>query len=186
MTNIRFRRIEEYKDIETLHKYQEIRMKGGDTAGFLKDQQLTARDNSRTPFQWNNGLHAGFTKGEPWIAVNANYRVINAAAQEGDADSVLAYVRRLVQLRRERKVLVYGGYRLLDPADAQVHAYERWDEEGRVLVVMNFSAQERVYGVGEKGVVWIGNYGDVVWEGAGVRLRPWEAVVMTVLPGTIA
>ncbi|HET6252644.1 MAG TPA: alpha-glucosidase [Puia sp.] len=180
MTNIRFERIDDYQDIETREKYEQVRQNGGDTEGFLKDQQLAARDNSRTPFQWNGGPHAGFTDGEPWIAINANHRVINVAAQEGDQESVLAYVRQLVRLRRERKVLVYGEYRLLDPDDAQVYAYERWDERERVLVLLNFSGRERVYGCGEKGKVLVNNYRELLSDEGGVRLQPWQAVVIAV------
>jgi len=177
MTNIRFRRIGEYQDIETRRKYEQIRVDGGDTEGFLRDQQLTARDNGRTPFQWNAGIHAGFTEGEPWIAVNENYRVVNAAAQEADPESVLAYVRRLVRLRREHRVLVYGDYRLVGPEDARVYAYERRDGEERVSVLLNFSDDGRLFH-GERGEVWISNYPEVAWVDEGVRLRPWQAVVM--------
>jgi oligo-1,6-glucosidase len=178
MTNIRFQRIGEYRDIETKHVYEQIREKGGDTEEFLKDQQLTARDNGRTPFQWDESLHAGFTEGDPWIAVNANYRVINAAAQEGDEGSVLAFVRRLVRLRREKKLLVYGGYRLVGPVDDRVYAYERWEEEERLLVLLNFSGEVRSFRCEREGKVLINNYPELVREGGGVRLQPWQAVVI--------
>ncbi len=179
MTNIRFRQIGEYSDIETKQKYEQIRKKGGDTNEFLQDQQLAARDNGRTPFQWDGSLHAGFTAGEPWIAVNKNYRVVNAAVQGEDADSVLAYVRRLVKLRRERKVLVYGEYRPLYAHELEICAYLRSDGSEQVLVLLNFSGEDRVYrGVGE-GEVWISNYSEVTRDAEGVRLRPWQAVVLT-------
>jgi oligo-1,6-glucosidase len=177
MTNIRFRRIGEYRDIETRRVFEQIRKKGGDTEEFLRDQQLTGRDNGRTPFQWNAGLHAGFTEGEPWIAVNGNYRAINAAAQEVDPESVLAYVRRVVRIRREREVLVYGGYRLIDPEDAEVYAYERWNEAERLLVVLNFSGREQLFRPGG-GEVLISNYAGVAWVAGVIRLKPWQAVVI--------
>jgi oligo-1,6-glucosidase len=183
MTNIRFERIGEYQDIETRRVYEQVRKKGGDTEEFLRDQQLTGRDNGRTPFQWNAGLHAGFTEGEPWIAVNENYRVVNAAAQEADPDSVLAYVRRLVRVRRERKVFVSGGYRLIDPEDAEVYAYERWDEAERVLVLLNFGSQERVVRLDGRGELLMNNYRELIREEAGIRLRAWQAVVMVVAKG---
>jgi len=177
MTNIRFRRIGEYRDIETRRVFEQIRKKGGATEEFLRDQQLTGRDNGRTPFQWNAGLHAGFTEGEPWIAVNGNYRAINAAAQEVDPESVLAYVRRVVRIRREREVLVYGGYRLIDPEDAEVYAYERWNEAERLLVVLNFSGREQLFRPGG-GEVLISNYAGVAWVAGVIRLKPWQAVVI--------
>lgn len=182
MTNIRFERIGEYQDIETKRVFEQVRDKGEDTEEFLKDQQLTARDNGRTPFQWNAGLHAGFTDGEPWIAVNENYRMVNVAAQEADPESVLAYVRRLVWVRRERKVLVYGGYRLIDPENAEVYAYERWDEAGRLLVVLNFSGREQLFR-SEGGEVLISNYTGVAWVAGVVRLKPWQAVIIELPAG---
>lgn len=177
MTNIRFRRMEEYRDIETIRKYDQIRATGGDTEGFLLDQQLTARDNGRTPFQWDGGLHAGFTTGDPWIAVNENYRVVNAAAQEADPHSVLSYVRQLVRLRRQCRALVHGGYRLVDPDDAHVYAFERMDGAERMLVLLNFSGEARMFRLAGRGKVLINNYEEVEWDNSGVRLRPWQALV---------
>jgi oligo-1,6-glucosidase len=200
MTNIRFSRIEEYRDIETKHIYQQIREKGGDTEAFLRDQQLTARDNGRTPFQWSADRNTGFTAGVPWMTINENYRVVNVAVQEEDADSVLAYVRRLVRLRRERKVLVYGEYRQLYAHELKIYAYLRSDGSEQVLVLLNFSGEERAFrwegnplkgevlkgevlegevleGVGK---VLINNYRELVREGEGVRLQPWQAVVIVI------
>ena len=183
MVNIRFRRIEEYQDIETRRVYQQIKEKDGDTQAFLQDQQLTARDNSRTPFQWSADRNAGFTEGNPWMTVNENYREVNAAAQEGDPGSVLAYVRRLVQLRRDRTVLVYGDYELLCPDDPQVYAYLRSDGLKRVLVLLNFSGAVQVFRGDCAGEIWIGNYPEVMRDGEGVKLRPWEAVVIRLVRG---
>jgi oligo-1,6-glucosidase len=187
MTNIRFMAIEDYRDIETRHVYQQIAARGGDTKAFLQDQQLTGRDNSRTPFQWNAGLHAGFTDGEPWIKINDNYRVINREVQENAPGSVLSFVRRLIRLRKERPVLIYGGYRLLNPDDPHVFAYYRYDDQEVVLVLLNFSGVDREFGPGESfgGEIHINNYSDVRrgdsavrWEKDGIRLYPWQAVVI--------
>lgn len=178
MTNIRFGRIDDYQDIETKRVYEQIRKRGGDTAAFLKDQQLTARDNGRTPFQWTAALNAGFTEGKPWMAINANYRVVNAAAQEEDAESVLAYLRRLVGLRRERRVLVYGEYQVLCPDDPHIYAYKRSDGVDRVLVLLNFSGTGQVFRGNDGGEVWINNYPAVQRGKEGILLQPWQAVVI--------
>lgn len=178
MTNIRFREIGQYQDIETKDKYAEIQGKGGDTEAFLVDQQLAGRDNSRTPFQWNAGLHAGFTAGKPWMTVNDNYRVINVAAQEGKQDSVLEFLRILVRFRREHKVLVYGGYRLLDPDHTQLYVYERWDDTERLLIVLNFTDVEVRSQRGAEGAVLINNYPDLRRENGQVILRPWQALAI--------
>ncbi len=82
MTNIKFDRIEDYRDIESINWYQQVKNKGGDLQAFLEAQKISARDNSRTPFQWDQTANAGFTTGGPWLKVNPNYTTINAAAQE--------------------------------------------------------------------------------------------------------
>lgn len=178
MTNIRFREIGQYRDIETKEKYSEIREKGGNTEDFLRDQQLAARDNSRTPFQWTAGTHAGFTTGAPWIPVNDNCRMINAAVQERDDDSVLAFMRRLVRFRKEHMALVYGDYRLLAPEHEQLYVYERSDETERLLVVLNFSSVKTWTAWGAEGKVLINNYPELVRENERAFLRPWQAVVI--------
>src|SRR5260221_5524956 len=141
MTNIRFEKIEDYQDIETRQMYQNLKDKGGDTAAFLKDQQLAARDNSRTPFQWTDGPQADFTSGTPWIKVNPNYRVINRAAAEKDPDSVLNYVRELMRLRRENPILVYGDYRLLLREHPTIYGYTRSYEGETWTILLNFSKE---------------------------------------------
>jgi oligo-1,6-glucosidase len=178
MTNIRFTNIEEYRDIETRHVYEQIRQRGGDTTTFLQDQQLTGRDNSRTPFQWNAGLHAGFSDGKPWIKINDNYRVINKEAQDKDPGSVLSFVRRLIRLRKEKPVLVYGEYRLLNPEDPHVYAYCRYDDATVLMVLLNFTGEDREFRV-ESGMtreIIINNYPDLRRQGNSVWLYPWQAV----------
>lgn len=161
MTNIRFEKIADYQDIETRQMYQNLTDKGGDAEGFLKDQQLTGRDNSRTPFQWTAGPNAGFTSGQPWIRVNANHSVINREKQEEEKGSVLNYFREMVRLRKENAVLVYGDYELLLPEHPAIYAYTR-GYEGRVwTVLLNFSNTEQGCVVGGREVT-LGAYEAVI------------------------
>ena len=157
MTNIRFTDISEYQDVETRRMYENLQKQGGNVAGFLKDQQLTGRDNGRTPFQWTDGRAAGFTNGKPWIAVNPNFHRVNREAEEGDAGSVLNYVRKLIRLRKSNPALVHGGYEVLGPEHPHVYAYRRKLGDEEWTVVLNFSGEEQVWGE--------------------FRLRPYEARV---------
>lgn len=141
MTNIRFDKIEDYRDIETRQMYQHLKDNGGDPEAFLKDQQLAARDNSRTPFQWTGGPQAGFTSGTPWIMVNPNYKTVNRAAAEKDDNSVLNYVREFIRLRRENPVLIYGDYRLLLAEHPAIYAYERSYKGETWTIMLNFSKE---------------------------------------------
>ena len=106
---------------------------------FLDRAKFESRDNGRTPFQWSNAKNAGFTTGTPWIAVNPNYVNINAAKEETDSNSCLNYFRKLVKLRKNNPVLVYGNYTLLDTDNRAIYAYLRTGEGQKMLVLLNFS-----------------------------------------------
>jgi oligo-1,6-glucosidase len=139
MRNIRFDDINDYRDIETKAMYQYIQKKGSGTKRFMQDMKLTARDNSRTPFQWNATANAGFTTGTPWIKVNDDYVFVNQEAQDADENSVLNYFRALARLRNERLALVYGHYTLYDYDHPKVYVYTRTLGKEGLLVIMNFS-----------------------------------------------
>ncbi|HEV2353661.1 MAG TPA: alpha-glucosidase [Puia sp.] len=178
MTNIRFTRIEEYRDIETIRKHRQICEQGGDTDAFLRDQQLTARDNSRTPFQWTAGRNAGFTTGVPWMPVNENYLRINRELEERSEDSVLWHVRRLLRFRRHHPALLYGGYELLAPEDPDIFAYRRGDASDALLVLLNFSGNERRFQGNWAGPVLINNCAQIIRDFRRILLQPWQAVII--------
>jgi oligo-1,6-glucosidase/alpha-glucosidase len=103
-----------------------------------------SRDNARTPMQWDDSDHAGFTDGEPWLQVNNNYERVNVAAARED-DSVTEYYRSLIDLRSQYDAFVYGDYEDLHPDHERLAAYTQTLEhpEGavseRMLSVLNFS-----------------------------------------------
>jgi oligo-1,6-glucosidase len=140
MTNAGFGKIDDYRDVQTLNEYKHIKNTGGDLKQFEKTAQFDARDNGRTPMQWDSGSQGGFTTGTPWIKVNANYATINAAIEEKDPNSCLNFFKRLVLLRKNFPVLVYGGYRLLDKDNPRVYAYTRTLESKTMLILLNFTA----------------------------------------------
>ncbi len=139
MTNIRFDKIEDYRDIMTRNLYKLIESENGDLREFMESQKIVARDNGRTPFQWNASENAGFTTGEAWLKVNPNYETINAEAQENDPRSVLNYFRRLIKFRKENPALIYGKYTLLDQANEKTYAYTRELDDQKFLILLNFS-----------------------------------------------
>lgn len=96
--------------------------------------------------QWNSSPEAGFTTStHPWLAVNPNYKQINAAAEEADPASVLNYVRALIKLRAGTLAFVYGDFEDLDPQQPHVFAYTRTLGSERYLVVENFSSNPVQY-----------------------------------------
>ncbi len=183
MTNPGFDKITDYRDVAILNEYQHTLDVGGDLPNYMKEIAFTARDNSRTPMQWNAEPQAGFTTGEPWIRVNPNYDSINVAAQEIDSNSCLNYFRRLVQLRKDHPVLVYGRYNLLDRYNPNVYAYARSLDGKELLIVLNFSAVEATAQIGpsmRKARLLLCNYAgemDRSTKMGTLKLRPYEALV---------
>jgi oligo-1,6-glucosidase len=181
MTNIRFTSIDEYEDIETRQMYEKLKAQKGDTETFLKDQQLTGRDNGRTPFQWTPGEHAGFSTSRPWLKVNPNHTSINRETEEKDRDSVLNFFRRLTRLRKQYPALVYGDYNLLTHDDSPVYAYTRTQKGLTLAVLLNLSAETQTFGSlfspPSANDVLINNYPVVHWSRNGLQLAPWQALV---------
>ena len=157
-----------------------------------------SRDNARTPFQWNDTENAGFTSGTPWIMVNPNYKEINAQEQLARDDSVFHYFQKLIRLRKEHEVIVYGTYDLLLPDSKEIYAYTRTLGETKLLVVCNFTAEQAEFEMpGEflDGKILIRNYDEPKASGkddisssengsAGLKnpmmLMPYEAVAVIV------
>ncbi|HEX8018450.1 alpha-glucosidase [Mucilaginibacter sp.] len=180
MTNAGFTTIDDYRDVQTLNEYQRQKNIGADLPAYLKRIAFESRDNGRTPFQWNSTANGGFTTGTPWIKVNPNYKNINAAAQEKDGNSILNYFRRIVKLRKDNLVLVYGKYTLLDAQNPDTYAYTRELNGKKLLVLLNFTGKQASAQTGVdlgNATVLIGNYQKPSKNG---MLMPYEAVVYEV------
>ncbi len=178
MTNAGFTKIEDYRDMPTLNEYQYQKKIGGDVAHFMKLIRFGCRDNGRTPMQWDSNSNAGFTTGTPWLKINPNYTSINVASQEKDTNSCLSYFKKMVQLRRGNPVLIYGKYTLLDKDNAAVYAYTRELDGKKVLVLLNFTANNATIKTGidlSKSKVLIDNYNAIT---ASETLKPYEASVI--------
>jgi oligo-1,6-glucosidase len=184
MTNVAFDSIEDYRDIETLNIYHElVHEKGMAPKDVLTILHAKSRDNARTPMQWDDRPQAGFTTGVPWIKVNPNYRKINVRQALADPNSVFHYYRKLIRLRRENPVMVYGRYDLLLEEHPQIYAFTRTLENDRLLIVLNFSRQESLFELPSEiafsgAELLISNYPvEAVHDLRSVELRPYEARV---------
>lgn len=143
MTNVAFPDISHYRDIETLNMYREnVYDRGLPVEQVMKSIHTKSRDNARTPMQWNSSENGGFTTGTPWIAVNQNYREINAEEALADPDSIFHYYRRLIELRKRNEVMVYGKYDLILEDHDRIYAYTRTLGDVRWLVMLNFFGTE--------------------------------------------
>lgn len=181
MTNIQFNSIEDYRDIEILNMYEERVTQGNADPGTIMEAiHVKGRDNARTPMQWNAGPNAGFTTGTPWIRINPNYKEINAEASMSDPDSVFRYYQRLIALRKQNPVMVFGDYQLMLQDHEQIYAYTRTLGEVIWLIVLNFSESAAILELddrysGMKRELIIGNYPEDGMEPE--QLRPYEARV---------
>lgn len=137
MTNVKFT-LEDYRDIETINCYHERLAAGFPEDEVMKSIYAKSRDNARTPMQWDDSSQAGFTTELPWIAVNPNYREINARAERKDSDSVFCYYRKLIQLRKTLPVITSGEYELLLEDDPHFFAYLRKTDSQQLCVICNF------------------------------------------------
>ena len=181
MTNIYFDKLEDYRDIESINYFKEFTGSGLMTPEhMMKCLMLRSRDNARTPMQWDDSKQAGFTEGEPWIKVNPNYKKINAAQQLEDPDSVFHYYQKLIRLRKEKDIIVYGEFEPLYREDEQIFAYTRKQDQEKLLIVCNFSDKNAEVEVPEefKGAeCLITNLGRKEFEGK-IVLNPYEAFVL--------
>jgi len=184
MTNPGFEKIEDFRDVQTINEYQHAKNSGGNLSDVFRRLQVYSRDNGRTPFQWDSTVNAGFTFGTPWIKVAANYKVINAAEEEKDANSCLNYFRKLVKLRKENiDVLVYGRYILLDKANPNVYAYIREGAGHRMLILLNFSASANRTRIGpdlSAATLLLSNYKEApLFDKANsvLTLKPYQAAI---------
>jgi oligo-1,6-glucosidase len=183
MSNIKFDNIQDYRDIETLNYYKKLEAEGGDLQHFLNGQKISARDNGRTPFQWDGTENAGFSKTKPWLKVNPNYKTVNVAAEEKDPNSTLHYFRKMVKLRKSLPELVYGAYHLMDEKNKNVYAYTRTLGNKSVAVVMNFSAMEVMFDLPstlKPGEVLINNLPGYKIKNGTIRLEAYQAIIIRI------
>lgn len=146
MTNIRFTDIANYKDINTINRYNYIKNNGGDLEAFMESEQHAARENARTPMQWENANQAGFTNGTPWIRIHSNHEDgVNVADQEKEKYSVLNYFRSMTAIRKKHLALVYGTYEILHPEHEEIYAYTRTLGTDVFLILLNFSRETISY-----------------------------------------
>ncbi len=119
----------------------------GDEIGMGDDLRLRDRDGVRTPMQWSDDANAGFAPHSvnrlviPIIDNPVNgYRVVNVAAQQRRSDSLLARVRRLIQVRRRHPAFGRGSIEFLRTGHEAVLAFVRRHLDDTILVVANLSA----------------------------------------------
>ena len=173
MTNIRLP-IEKYVDVETKNLYTDRISRGYSHAQVMDSIYRRSRDNARTPMQWTDEEHAGFTDGTPWLPANENYKTVNAQAALADPDSVFYHYQKLIEVRKGSAAVQKGSFQLLLPDDPQIFAYTRTWEKEKLLVVCNLSGKPVAFDP-PQGKLLLSNYPD-----RANILRPWESYIVEI------
>lgn len=139
MSNVHFDSIEDYRDIETHNYYKEFTERGLSPEAFLELVHENGRDNVRTPMQWDDSEHAGFTTGTPWIKANPNYIEINSEKVLADKNSIYYFYQKFLAYRKQTKTLIYGAYEPIATESDKLFVYRRKDKEADLVIVLNHS-----------------------------------------------
>ena len=181
MTNCPFNTLDNFRDLESINAFHELTEQGKMTEeDMMAAIGYKGRDNARTPMQWDDSAYAGFSTTNPWIMVNPNYTKINAKDQVNREDSVFKYYQKLIKLRHESELIVYGTYDLILDDDKDIYAYIRTLGDEKLIVYCNFSENTREVELPEEftnGKVLISNYSDAKVNHK-ITLRPYEAIVI--------
>ena len=181
MTNCPFNTLDNFRDLESINAFHELTEQGKMTEeDMMAAIGYKGRDNARTPMQWDDSAYAGFSTATPWIMVNPNYTKINAKDQINREDSVFKYYQKLIKLRHESELIVYGTYDLILDDDKDIYAYIRTLDDEKLIVYCNFSENTREVELPEEftnGKVLISNYIDAKVNHK-ITLRPYEAIVI--------
>ena len=175
MTNAGYTSIDQYRDVESTNYFAILRAEGKSEEEALHIIGERSRDNGRTPMQWDASEFAGFTAGESWLGIPANHSYINVESEEKDDDSIRAYYKKLVQLRKEHEIIADGDIRFLETGTDDVIAYERTLGDEKLTVYCNLRGHEVPFADLVKGEILITNY--AAEELKDNALKPYEARV---------
>jgi oligo-1,6-glucosidase len=181
MTNIGFTKIEQYKDIAAINGYKKAATDGEDLDHYLKKLNLLSRDNGRTPMQWDDTNNAGFSSETPWLPVHENHTTVNVATQQNDHNSVLNHFRKMVALRKDNLLLVYGEYEIIKEEHPTIYAYSRTLDDEQMKILLNFSeltSKINLSNLVQIKEVLINNYNELLIDKNTITLQPYQAVVL--------
>jgi glucan 1,6-alpha-glucosidase len=181
MTNYPVNDISDVEDIESVNMYHERLANGYKKEDIIASINFKGRDNARTPIQWDRTENAGFTTGIPWLHVNPNYQEINVAANLEDPNSIFYCYQKLIQLRKDNPIIVWGEYELVTDTSEQVFMYLRKYEGETWAVVANFGEQKKTLHLeylGQSNEVIISNYERSSVDFQQLELKPFEALAV--------
>lgn len=198
MTNVAFASVDDYQDIEIRNYWRTaVHERGEDPAHVLRSIHAKGRDNARTPMPWcADAPQAGFTKGTPWLQLNANWPEVNAQSAQQDPDSVFHHYRRLIALRQQHPILALGQTTLLLPEHTHIYVVLRQWQNQRWLILSNWSDAIHAVdlphdlvtrpaqlllgnGPARRGLADERHHGDATIALNTLQLQPWEALIVS-------
>ncbi|MDK7184127.1 alpha,alpha-phosphotrehalase [Lacticaseibacillus rhamnosus] len=137
MTDPHYHSMADYVDVEAKNAYQALLKAGKSEKEAFAIILAKARDNSRTPMQWDDTANAGFTTGTPWLR-STNQREINVKAELAHGE-IFRFYQKLIALRKQYQVISDGSYVPFGTEIDRLYAYERVAGDAHLLVLNNFS-----------------------------------------------
>ena len=184
ITNPGYTDISQYQDVESTNYYRILMEEEGKTREeALEIIGARSRDNGRTPMQWDGSENAGFTTGTPWLGIPDNHTYINVEDEAKDPDSVLAFYKKLVALRKENEIIADGQIRFTDAGNDNIISYVRTLNGQTLSVFCNLRGTDQSLGeafTAPGGKILISNYerADAGKEIKIDTLRPFEVAAV--------
>lgn len=145
MTGIKHEDMSKYRDIETLQIYEILKKQGIPHHDIMESIYAKGRDNSRTPFQWDDTLYAGFSDAIPWLDVNPNYKELNAVKDLESQNSVFVYFKKLFKIRKSYEVFRLGDFQLYEASNKEHFSYYRTYKNQKFMVICSFADHKISY-----------------------------------------
>jgi len=130
------------------------------------------RDGCRAPMQWNDDDNSGFSESEPWLPVNADFSQRNVKKQTSDPDSILNFVKNIIQIRKNEPALQHGDFISTISEPKHILAFIRQYNSDQILVILNFSSRKLTYQLPEG--TWISLFDNQTKLEELLKIKPYQ------------
>ncbi len=139
------------------------------------------RDPERTPIQWSPERNAGFTTGKPWLPVNSDYDRVNVENELVDRNSLLTFYKDLIAIRKRYPALQQGDMIPVIEGQDDIIVYRRGYAQEKLLIILNFSDQNRRVNIAELGgkvILSTHRFANQSIQGPELSILPYEATIL--------
>ena len=178
MANVYYGSIDDYDDLDTKNIYNLEILKGKSGEDALHYAQSVSRDNARSPMQWSDSANAGFSEGRPWLGVNPDYKMANAASEEQNPTSVLSFYKALISLRKGSETIRRGKFEFIEENSPVLFCYRRYDDQDEYIIISDFSDHDAACSIDISGYEAVLKNYDKDYSDRITELSPYEVVVL--------